>query len=153
MMRDLLEQRKYKYSDPTIYKYMKELGLRSITRRRKPDYKKGKANKVFPNLLNQNFKADGKNKVWCTDFTYVYLANGVVRYNCTIIDLFNHCPYDNAPMERYYNTLKSERMYHFSYKTKEELDVAVDDFAYIWYYHVRPHSYNNGKTPTQARVA
>lgn len=217
-MRDLLEQRKYKYSAPTVYKYMKELGLRSITRRRKPDYKKGKANKVFPNLLNQNFKADGKNKVWCTDFTYLYLDNGTVRYNCTIIDLFDRsviaslngdhittelaietvkiainrhkpkkglilhsdqgsqftskefnefceqskiqqsmsragCPYDNAPMERYYNTLKSERIYHFSYKTKKELDVAVEDFAYIWYNHVRPHSFNNGKTPAQARAA
>lgn len=34
---------------------MNELGLRSITRRKKPGYKKGKANQVFPSLLNQNF--------------------------------------------------------------------------------------------------
>ena len=52
-------------------------------------YKKGKANKVFPNLLNQNFVAASKNKIWCTDFTYLFLDNGTVRYNCTIIDFFD----------------------------------------------------------------
>ena len=89
MMRDLLEQRNFKYCNLTIYKYMKELGLRSITRRKKPDYKKGKASKVFPNLLNQNFVTESKNQIWCTDFTYLFLDNGTVRYNCTIIDLFD----------------------------------------------------------------
>ena len=218
MMRDLLAQRRINYSNQTIHKYMKELGLHSITRRKKPNYKKGKANKVFPNLLNQNFIATSKNEIWCTDFTYLFLDNGTVRYNCTIIDLFDRsviaslngdhitaelaietvklaiqrhkpkkglilhsdqgtqftshdfnefcekshiqqsmsragCPYDNAPMERYYNTLKSERMNHFSYKTKAELDLAVNEFAYVWYNHVRPHRYNDGKTPAQARAA
>lgn len=197
---------------------MRELGLRSITRRKKPNYKKCNTNKVFPNLLNQNFTAKAPNQIWCTDFTYLHLYNGTVRYNCTIIDLYDRsviaslngnyitselaintlkmaiqrhkpknglilhsdqgtqftskefnqfcekskiqqsmsragCPYDNAPMERYYNTLKTERMNHFSYKTKEELDAAVNDFAYVWYNHVRPHRYNNGKTPSAARAA
>lgn len=40
----------------------------------------------------------------------------------------------------------------FVYKTKEELDTMVDDFAYIWYNRIRPHSYNKGKTPSQASV-
>ena len=30
-----------------------------------------------------------QNQIWCTDFTYVYLSNGSVRYNCTIIDLYD----------------------------------------------------------------
>ncbi|WP_278320626.1 DDE-type integrase/transposase/recombinase [Lachnobacterium bovis] len=30
-----------------------------------------------------------KNKVWCTDFTYMRQANGRFRYNCTIIDLYD----------------------------------------------------------------
>ena len=49
------------------------------------------------------------------------------------------CPYDNGPMECYYNISKSERMNHFSYKSREELEVAVDDFSYIWYSYVRHH--------------
>jgi transposase InsO family protein len=199
-------------------KYMIELGLRSIVRRKKPKGKSGHANKIFPNLLNQNFYVNQPNKIWCTDFTYLYLGDGTTRYNCTIIDLhdrsvlaslngsqitaslaietlrialkrhrprrgcilhsdqgsqftskeFNEfcsnariqqsmsragCPYDNAPMERYYNTLKNEHTNLFSFKTKEDLDLSVSDFAYGWYNHVRPHTYNGGRTPCAARVA
>jgi len=68
---------------------MKELRLRSIVRRKKPDYRKGSAHKVFPDLLNQNFYAEKPNRIWCVDFTYLYLKDGKVRYNCTIIDLYD----------------------------------------------------------------
>ena len=57
------------------------------------------------------------------------------------------CPYDNAPMERYFNTLKSDLIYQHYYHTEEELYTAVEEFAYVQYNHVRPHSYNNYKTP------
>lgn len=30
-----------------------------------------------------------KNKVWCTDFTYLYLADGTKRYHCSILDLYD----------------------------------------------------------------
>ena len=60
-------------------------------------------------------------------------------------------PYDNAPMERYYNTLKNEKLNLHYYHSEEELDQAVNDFAYVWYNHVRPHSYNNNMTPFEAR--
>ena len=52
-------------------------------------YKAGKKNKIFDNLLNQNFTVDCKNKVWCTDFTYMRQLNGKSRYNCSIIDLYD----------------------------------------------------------------
>lgn len=48
-----------------------------------------KKNKIFPNLLKQNFTANAKNKIWCTDFTYMRQPNGRFRYNCSIIDLFD----------------------------------------------------------------
>ena len=48
-------------------------------------------------------------------------------------------PYDNAPMERYFNTLKNE------------LYTSIEEFAYVHYNHERPHSYNNYKTPFEAR--
>jgi transposase InsO family protein len=218
MMRNLLVPYGFIYCNATIYKYMQDLRLRSIVRRKRPDYRKGKVNKVFPNLLNQNFNTEEANQVWCTDFTYLYLNDGTTRYNCTIIDLFdrsvvaslngnhitaelaietlkiairrhkpqkgiilhsdqgtqytskefNHfceksfvqqsmsragCPYDNAPMERYYNTLKHEFTNLFSFKSEREMDMAVNDFAYGWYNHVRPHTYNRGLTPSMARVA
>jgi len=64
-----------------------DLGLRSIVRPRKPGYEHGRAHKIFENKLKQNFTADKVNQKWCTDFTYLFLANHEVRYNCTILDL------------------------------------------------------------------
>ena len=64
-----------------------ELGLRSVVRPKKPGYEHGNPHKVFDNKLKQNFTADEINRKWCTDFTYLFLANHEVRYNCTIIDL------------------------------------------------------------------
>lgn len=218
MMRDYLEQCNINYSCTTVYKYMKELRLRSIVRRKKPGYVKGTIHKVYPNLLNQNFKIDVPNKIWCTDFTYLPQKDGTMRYNCTIIDLYdrsavatlngNHitaelatktltialkrykpskgiilhsdqgsqftskdfndfckknyvqqsmsrggCPYDNAPVERFYNTLKNEFFNLYSFRSSEELDQGIYEFVYVKYNHVRPHSYNEGRTPSATRCA
>ena len=60
-------------------------------------------------------------------------------------------PYDNAPMERYFNTLKNELIEHHYYHSEEELYSSVEEFAYVHYNHIRPHSYNNYKTPFEAR--
>ena len=75
----------------TVHKYMNtELGLRSVTRKRKYHYAKGNdPHKVFENLLNQDFSAESRNQKWCTDFTYLFLDNGAKRYNCSIIDLYD----------------------------------------------------------------
>ena len=62
-------------------------------------------------------------------------------------------PYDNAPMERYYNTLKNELIYQHYYHTDEELNSSIEEFAYVTYNHVRPHSYNGYMTPFEARYA
>ncbi|MDD3907464.1 MAG: integrase core domain-containing protein, partial [Bacteroidales bacterium] len=61
------------------------------------------------------------------------------------------CPYDNAPMERYYNSLKAELIDRFHFHTEEQLDYAVAEYAYLWYNQIRPHSYNNYLTPLEAR--
>ena len=60
-------------------------------------------------------------------------------------------PYDNAPMERYFNTLKNELINIHKYRSEEELYEAVEEFAYVKYNHARPHSYNGYKTPWEAR--
>lgn len=61
------------------------------------------------------------------------------------------CPYDNAPMERYYNTLKAELIDQYRFDTTEELGFAVSEFAYNWYNQVRPHSYNGYLTSFEKR--
>ena len=215
-MKVFLERKGVYLSKATVHKYMnQEMKLYSVVRHKKPGYKKGKPHKIYPNLLKQDFVVNEPNRVWCTDFTYLYLTNGTVRYNCTITDLFDRsvvasengkyitadlaidtlnkaihaqhcytsklilhsdqgtqftsidftdfctsleitqsmskagCPYDNAPMERYYNTLKAEEIYQHRYDTVEELDKAIHDFAYIWYNQIRPHSWNAYLTPME----
>lgn len=166
----------------------------------------GKPHKVFENKLKQDFHADKPNRKWCTDFTYLFLKNGDVRYNYTIIDLHDRSvtasitdrhitselavrtlqkalesqrpandslilhsdresqytwkafiefcesahvarsmnqagyPYDNAPMERYFNTLKNECINLYEFRTEEQLYQTVEEFAYVTYNYVRPHS-------------
>ena len=46
---------------------------------------------------------------------------------------------------------RSDLIYQHYYHTEEELYTAVEEFAYVQYNHVRPHSYNNYKTPYEAR--
>ena len=217
-MRVFLARKGIFASKTTIHKYMnKEMKLYCICRRKKPGYVKGHAHKIFPNLLKQHFSVGEPNRVWCTDFTYIFLTNGNVRYNCTIIDLYDRsvvasvngrwitsnlaietlskaiqatgcdptklilhsdqgsqftspeftlfcrdlgitqsmshtgCPYDNAPMERYYNTLKAELIYQRYFQTDEELDCAIQEFAYLWYNQIRPHSHNGYQTPYETR--
>ena len=173
---------------------------------------------MFANRLKQDFGANGINQKWCTDFTYLFLSNGEVRYNCAILDLHDRSvvasitdrnitsdlairtlqkaldsqpkiqgelilhsdqgsqftskafiefcesvhvtqsmskagyPYDNAPMERYFNTLKNECTNLYEYDEEDALYQAVEEFAYIEYNYVRPHSYNGYATPHEART-
>ncbi len=62
-------------------------------------------------------------------------------------------PYANAPMEMYFNTLKNECINLYEFRTEDELYRTVEEFAYVNYNHVRPHSYNGYRTPYQARTA
>ena len=61
------------------------------------------------------------------------------------------CPYDNAPMERYFNTLKAELINLKSFANEEMLYEQINTYAYGWYNNLRPHSYNGGLPP--AKVA
>ena len=63
------------------------MGLYSLVRPKKPGYRCGKPHKVFENKLKQEFHAEQANHKWYTDFTYLFLKNGEVRYNCSIVDL------------------------------------------------------------------
>ena len=38
-------------------------------------------------------------------------------------------PYDNAPMKKYFNTLKTDLVYQHRYHTEKELYAAIEEFA------------------------
>lgn len=61
------------------------------------------------------------------------------------------CPYDNAPMERFYNTLKNEYLNHYSFKDDQMLMQGLNEYIFCWYNYVRPHTYNGGIPPAKAR--
>lgn len=89
-MRGFLQRKGIPLSKTTVHKYMnRELQLYSICRRKRPAYHRGLAHKIFPNLLKRNFSPKQPNRVLCTDFTYMTLTNGAMRYNCFMIDLYD----------------------------------------------------------------
>ena len=51
------------------------------------------------------------------------------------------CPYDNTPMERFYNPLKNELVYRNHLFTKSALDEGLNRYVFVWYNHIRPPSY------------
>ena len=61
------------------------------------------------------------------------------------------CPYDNAPMERFYKSFKSELINLNKFENDYQLDKAVNNYVYVWYNHIRPHNYNGNLTPFEAR--
>lgn len=110
-MRIFIKRYGYEVSNTTMHKYMnKKLNLCAVIMHSKPGYKTGKKHKIFDNLLNQNFTVDCKNKVWCTDFTYMRQPNGKFRYNCSIIDLFDRSAVTSIN-SNYINIKCQDRMY------------------------------------------
>jgi transposase InsO family protein len=55
--------------------------------------------------------------------------------------------WDNAVMERFFGSLKSERINHKSYKTREDARKDVIDYIEMFYNSRRLHSTLNYKTP------
>ena len=91
MMQQLLANKGISLSVQTVRKYMNvELGLKSVTRKARYHYVKGSgAYETAEDLVRREFRAAHQNEVWCIDFTYLHLADHRVRYNCSIIDLFD----------------------------------------------------------------
>ena len=60
------------------------------------------------------------------------------------------CCYDNAPMESFFHTLKTELVHHRTYATRD--DAKRDLFAYVegFYNRQRLHSALDYRTPDQA---
>lgn len=59
------------------------------------------------------------------------------------------CPYDNSPMERYFNTLKAELINVKVFADEAMLYREVNAYALGWYNNIRPHTYNHGLPPAK----
>jgi putative transposase len=55
--------------------------------------------------------------------------------------------WDNAPMESFFHTLKTELVMHYEYKTRDEARASLFDYMEVFYNRQRRHSTLNYETP------
>lgn len=74
----------------TVSKAMRQLGLRScVAKTFKPTTTQADPTKIpAPNVLDQDFQADGPDRKWVTDITYLPTTSGWV-YLAVVLDLFS----------------------------------------------------------------
>ena len=183
---------------------MRQNALRARPRRRGLPRDEGQRAAASPNLLDRRFEADGPNRKWIADFTYVWTAEGWL-YVAAVIDLFSRrvvgwsmkasmtaelvtdalvmaiwrrgkpdallhhsdqgsqytseafqrlmaehgvvCSmsrsgnvWDNAAMESFFSTLKTERTARKTYRTRDEARADVFDYVERFYNPARRHS-------------
>lgn len=70
-----------------VYRLMKQLGLKSVCRRRRKRYIKSTPAITAENILNREFKATYINKKWLTDVTEFKYADGKRAYLSAILDV------------------------------------------------------------------
>lgn len=58
--------------------------------------------------------------------------------------------WDNAPMERFFRSLKTEWMPAHGYTSQGNAEADVPHYLTDYYNHQRPNSYNGYKTPVEA---
>lgn len=78
----------YFINHKTVRKLMCNMGLASRLRVKKYQSFKGVYGKVFPNILDRDFKANAPNQKWVTDVTE-FKVKGSRLYLSPVLDLFN----------------------------------------------------------------
>lgn len=57
--------------------------------------------------------------------------------------------WDNAPMERFFRSLKTENMPKKGYQSQEEAEQEIKSYVMNYYNSVRPHTHNEGLSPIE----
>lgn len=61
--------------------------------------------------------------------------------------------WDNAAMESFFHTLKTECVHHENYATREEAKKSIFDYIEIFYNRIRKHSFIGYRSPVQFELA
>nr|WP_234993086.1 IS3 family transposase [Paenibacillus sp. RU4X] len=84
-----LRQEDWVVSTKTVSRYMKEMGLVSITvKKHKATTNSKHKMPVFDNVLNRQFQPEAPNRVWVADITYIATQQGWV-YLASLMDLYS----------------------------------------------------------------
>ena len=115
MMTQINRKLKTSYNKKRFYRLMKSLGIRSIIRKKRPNYLKTTEHHTAENILNRNFKATKPNHIWSTDVTELRYGNGRRAYLSAIIDMYDnsivsyvveHSNNNNLVMETIHRAMK-----------------------------------------------
>lgn len=83
-----LNNQGYHLNHKTVQSLMKQLHLKCMVRIKKYRSYRGEVGKVYPNLIERNFKAAAPNQKWTTDITEFALF-GTKLYLSPILDMYN----------------------------------------------------------------
>lgn len=70
-----------------VYRVMRAIGMKSVIRRKRPNYVRSKPEITAENILNRNFTAESLNEKWLTDVTEFKYGDGGKMYLSAILDL------------------------------------------------------------------
>ena len=70
-----------------VHRVMRAIGLKSVIRRKRPNYIKSTPEITAENILNRNFTAKNLNEKWLTDVTEFKYGDGKKLYRSAILDL------------------------------------------------------------------
>jgi len=87
MQLNLLRRFGLRCNHKRIYRVMRAIGLKSVIRRKRPNYVKSTPETTAENLLNRNFTAETLNEKWLTDVTEFKYGDGSKMYLSAILDL------------------------------------------------------------------
>lgn len=86
---EALRQRGFQVNKKRIVRLMRQMGLFSkVVKRFKRTTRRCSDRQASPNLLRQNFTTTGPNRVWLSDITYVWTAEGWL-YVSTVMDMWS----------------------------------------------------------------
>lgn len=78
----------YSINHKTVYRLIKEEGLKNVRRQYKYRSYKGNISKTMPNILNRDFSTTGPNQKWATDVTQINVGSEKC-YLSPILDMYN----------------------------------------------------------------
>ena len=208
----------YTVNKKRIVRLMHQHDIKALRKKKYRITTDSKHNKpIAENLLMRNFTADGPNKIWLGDITYIWTKEGFL-YLAVVMDMFSRMPvgykmqthlrsslvldafqnaiesrgkpvdlifhsdqgiqyasenykqllskygvtqsmsrkgncYDNAPMESFFHTLKTELTCFEKFDTRMEAECAVVSYIEDFFIRNRLHSSLNYKSPKEFELS
>lgn len=76
-----------RYNHKRVHRVMRYAGMKSVIRRKRPNYIRSTPQITAENVLNRDFKAERSNEKWLTDVTEFKYGSGQKAYLSAILDL------------------------------------------------------------------